>query len=114
MALAKEVYAEAYAYRKEVCQPYAAVIDIDTNLLPAPAQVWQWSSDEFTSALRHDPSLESYNRSFRQLLHVGFKIAARMGRRYLDLLEANERVIAKNVTNNLCARHIRPLFLGTE
>jgi len=113
MALAKEIYAEAYAHREEVCQPYSAVIDIDTNLLPAPAQVWQWSSDEFTSALRHDPSLESYNRSFRQLLHVGFKIAARMGRRYLDLLEANEKVIAKNVTYNLCARHIRPVFLGT-
>ena len=82
-------------------------------LLPAPAQVWQWSSDEFTSALRHDPSLESYKRSFRQLLHVGCKIAATTGRRYLDLLEANERVIAKNVTYNLCARHIRPVFLGT-
>jgi hypothetical protein len=36
-----------------------------------------------------------------------------MGRRYLDLLEANEEVIAKNVTYNLYARHIRPVFLGT-
>jgi hypothetical protein len=35
-----------------------------------------------------------------------------MGRRYLDLLEANEEVIAKNVTHNLYARHIRPVFLG--
>jgi hypothetical protein len=36
-----------------------------------------------------------------------------MGRRYLDLLEANEEVIANNVTYNLYARHIRPVFLGT-
>jgi hypothetical protein len=36
-----------------------------------------------------------------------------MGRRYRDLLEANEEVIAKNVTYNLYARHIRPVFLGT-
>lgn len=112
LAIAKEIYAEAYSHRKELCQPYATVIDIDVHELPAPAEVWQWSSEEFTSALRHDPNADSYNRNLRQLLHVGFKIAARMGRRYLDLLEANEKVIAKNVTYNLYARHIRPVFLG--
>ncbi len=32
--------------------------------------------------------------------------------RYLDLLEANEAVIAKNVTENLFDRHIAPVFLG--
>ena len=30
----------------------------------------------------------------------------------LDLLEANEAVIAKNVTQNLYERHIAPVFLG--
>ena len=35
-----------------------------------------------------------------------------MGPRYLDLLEANEAVIAKNVTENLYNRHIAPVFLG--
>ena len=54
----------------------------------------------------------NYNSSLRQLLHVGFKIAAKMSRRYLDLLEANEAVIAKNVTQNLYHRHIAPVFLG--
>ena len=112
LALAKEIYAEAYSHREELCHPYAPVIDIDAHKLPVPAEVWQWSSQEFTSALRHDPSSDSYNRSLRQLLHVGFKIAARMGRRYLDLLEANEGVVAKNVTYNLYARHIMPVFLG--
>jgi hypothetical protein len=43
---------------------------------------------------------------------VGFKIAAKMGTRYLDLLEANQAVIAKNVTENLFDRHIGPVFLG--
>jgi tagaturonate epimerase len=112
LALAKEIYAEAYAHREELCHPYAAVIDIDIHTLPAPAQVWRWSSEEFTSALRHDPSSGFYNRSFRQLFHVSFKIASRMGRRYLDLLEANEDVISRNVTYNLYTRHIRPVFLG--
>jgi hypothetical protein len=46
------------------------------------------------------------------LLHVGFKVAANMGRKYLSLLEANEAVIAKNVTENLYKRHIAPVFLG--
>lgn len=112
LAVAKEIYTEAYAHREELCQPYATVVDIDTRKLPAPEEVWRWSSEEFTSAVRHSPSSDSYNRSCRQLLHVSFKVAARMGRRYLDLLEANEEMIAKNVTYNLYARHIKPVFLG--
>ncbi len=112
LALAKEIYAEAFAHREELCAPYATVIDINPATLPAPADVARWSSAQFTSALRHDQSSPAYNPSFRQLLHVGFKIAAKMGRRYLDLLEANEPVIAKNVTENLYARHIAPVFLG--
>ena len=71
-----------------------------------------WTSEQYTSALRHVQSNPAYNSSLRQLLHVGFKVAAKMGRRYLDLLEANEAVIAKNVTENLYNRHIAPVFLG--
>lgn len=112
LALAKEIYAEAFAHSAELCAPYATVIDIDPAKLPASAEVARWSSEQFTSALRHDPLSPAYNSSLRQLLHVGFKIAARMGRRYLDLLEANEAVIAKNVTENLYARHIAPVFFG--
>jgi hypothetical protein len=111
LALAKEIYAEAYAHREELCAPYAAVIDIDPAALPAPEAVKEWSSGEFVSALRHDPRSAAYNSSFRQLLHVGFKIAAKMGDRYLRLLSAAENTIAKNVTENLFERHIRPLFL---
>ena len=112
LALAKEIYAEAFAHSAELCAPYATVIDIDPAKLPAPAVVDRWSSEQFTSALRHNQSSPAYNPSLRQLLHVGFKVAAKMGRRYLDLLEANEAVIAKNVTENLYARHIVPVFLG--
>jgi hypothetical protein len=114
LALAKEIYAEAYAHSAELCAPYATVIDIDPAKLPAPAVVDQWSSTQFTAALRHNRRSPAYNPSLRQLLHVGFKVAAKMGSRYLDLLEANETVIAKNVTENLYARHIAPVFLGVE
>lgn len=114
LALAKEIYAEAFAHRDELCAPYATVIDIDPAKLPAPEAVNQWTSGQFTSALRHNPADPAYNPSFRQLLHVGFKIAAKMGRRYLDLLEANEAVVARNVTENLYDRHIAPVFLGKQ
>lgn len=112
LALAKDIYSEAYEHRSELCGPYATVIDIDPAKLPAPTTVAGWNSQQFTSTLRHDPRSPAYNSSFRQLLHVGFKVAAKMGRRYLDLLEANEAVIAKNVTENLFDRHIAPVFLG--
>ena len=112
LALAKDIYAEALAHREELCGPYATVIDIDPNKLPTAAEVRGWTSEQYTSALRHVETDPAYNPSFRQLLHVGFKIAAKMGPRYLDLLEANEAVIAKNVTENLYDRHIAPVFLG--
>ncbi len=113
LALAKEVYIEALAHREELCAPYAAVIDIDPAKLPSAAEMRGWSSEQYTSALRHVEGAAAYNPSLRQLLHVGFKVAAKMGRRYLDLLEANEAVIAKNVTENLYLRHIAPVYLGT-
>jgi hypothetical protein len=110
--LAKEIYVQAYAHREELCGPYAAVIDIDAAKLPAPETVNSWSSEQFMSALRHDPKSPAYNSSIRQLLHVGFKVAAKIGPRYLELLSANEAIIAKNVTENLHERHIQPLFIG--
>jgi hypothetical protein len=111
LALAKEVYAESYAHREELCQPYAAVIDIDYSKLPPPPEVAQWSGEDFTSALRHDLACPRFDRNVRQLLHVGFKIAAKMGNRYLMILEQSEESVARNVTHNLFARHLKPLFI---
>jgi hypothetical protein len=94
-----------------LCQPYAAVIDISYAKLPSPDEVLGWSSSQYTSALRHDRSNPEFNADVRQLLHVGFKVAARMGDRYLKMLEQCEESISRNVTGNLYDRHIRPLFL---
>jgi tagaturonate epimerase len=112
LEIAKEVYAEAFAHAEELCKPYATVIDIDYAKLPSVEEVNGWTSEQYTSALRHDQSNAAYNPSFRQLLHVGFKVAAKMGEKYLNALEANEEVVAKNVTGNLFERHIKPVFLG--
>ena len=110
--LAKEIYAEAFAHADELCAPYATVIDIDRAKLPEPEAVNGWTGEQYVRALRHDDTDPDYNANLRQLLHVGFKVAAKMGARYTDALEANEAVIARNVTANLFERHIRPLFLG--
>ena len=112
LKIAKEVYAEAFAHAEELCAPYATVIDIDPNKLPAPAVVNGWTSEQYVSALRHDQKNSAYNPSLRQLLHVGFKVAAKLGDRYLKALEANEEVVGRNVTENLYTRHIKPIFLG--
>lgn len=112
LELAKEVYAHAYEKREALCAPYAAVIDIDLAKLPSPAEVQGWSSEQFVAALRHDQSSPAFNPSLRQLIHVGYKVAAQMGERYLKLLETYEEVVGRNVTENLYERHLKPLFLG--
>lgn len=111
LALAKEIYSEALNHVDDLCAPYAAVIDIDRKKLPPKGTVDGWSAKEFVSALRHDQDNSAFNPHVRQLLHVGYKVAARMGPRYLDALKAHEATVAKNVTENLYQRHIKPLFV---
>jgi len=111
LALAKEIYGKAVSRIDELCAPYATVIDIDRDKLPAPEIVDRWDEEAFASALRHDQSCDKYDLNFRQLLHVAYKIPAEMGLRYMDALEKYEDIIAQNVTENLYDRHIRPLFI---
>jgi hypothetical protein len=112
LALAKEIYAYALAHVDELCAPYASVIDIDRAKLPTVEAVNGWTGAQFANALRHISGHAEFNPHLRQLLHVSFKVAAQAGARYTGLLKANETVVAKNVTENLFDRHIKPLFIG--
>ena len=112
LEIAKEIYAYSIGHVDEFCAPYASVIDIDKSRLPSAEEVNEWTSDQFVSALRHDPKNQQFNASLRQLLHVSFKVAAKFGDRYLNALKKHEAIIAKNVTGNLFERHMRPLLLG--
>jgi len=112
LALAKEIYAGALEHAEELCAPYTAVIDIDFKKLPSITTVNGWSAKQFTAALRHDQNNPAFNPHLRQLIHVGYKIAARMGDRYLDALEKHEDAVARNVTDNLYERHLKPLLAG--
>jgi hypothetical protein len=114
LAIAKDIYQGAFEHSVELCAPYASVIDIDVAKLPSPAEVRTWSSDQYTSALRHDQSNPAFNPHLRQLLHVGYKIAVSMGERFTQLLEACEETISRNVTANLYERHIQPIFLEPQ
>ncbi|HLK68790.1 MAG TPA: tagaturonate epimerase family protein [Bryobacteraceae bacterium] len=111
LAMAKEVYASALDHLDDLCAPYAAVIDIDPAKLPSAKEVQGWTAEQYSGALRHDQKNPLFNPHLRQLLHVGYKIAASMGQRYTDMLEACEESISRNVTGNLYDRHIEPLFL---
>lgn len=111
LEIAKEMYVEAYEHIDELCVPYATVIEIDRSKLPAPQTVKGWTLEQFAAALHHDSNCEFYNSDLRQLLHVSFKIAAKMGARFTDAVRRNEQLIGREVTNNLFERHIRPVFV---
>lgn len=110
LEIAKEIYASAYAQQEKLCAPYASVIDIDPARLPDPAEVAHWSAEQFVAALRHDPTCSEFNADLRQLIHVGYKVAAQMGERYTDALQDGREAISRNVTENLYLRHMKPLF----
>jgi hypothetical protein len=112
LALAKTIYAKALAKKDDLCAPYAAVIDIDSAKLPSAETVNGWSSEQFVAALRHDQSNPAFNPSLRQLVHVGFKVAAQLGDQYLSMLKKCEAAVSRNVTTNLYDRHLKPLFVG--
>lgn len=110
LVIAKEIYAGSYARFDELTAPYATVIDIARDHLPPLADVATWTSEQYVAALRHDPTCSGYNQHFRQLIHVGFKVAAELGSRYTDALKANDEIVGANVTTNLLERHIKPIF----
>ncbi len=110
LSLAKSIYSKAYERRAELCAPYSTVIDIHENLLPLPAEVEAWNGKQFADTLRHIPGHPLYNPSFRQLIHVGYKIAAEYSNVYISLINRNAITVGDQVTENIYERHIKRLF----
>jgi hypothetical protein len=111
LAMAKEIYEHALEKRDALCAPYAAVIDVSPARLPSAEVVNRWTAEEFVASLRHNPHEKRFNADLRQLIHVGYKIAAQMGDRYLNMLDTCAESISRNVTENLYDRHLKPLFV---
>ncbi len=110
IACAKEVYKGGYARFDELCAPYATVIDIDRSKLPTPEEVDSWDGQKLANTLRHIPGHPEYNPNFRQLVHVGYKVAAELGDRYTDALKRNKAVCAEQIVANIYERHILRMF----
>lgn len=110
LALAKRIYRSALERMDELTVPYASVIDVDRSALPTPETVDAWDADTFARTLRHDQSEKLYNPSFRQLMHVSFKVAAELSGEYRGALEKHIDVIGREIEANICDRHVRRLF----
>ena len=108
--VAKEIYTKALGRKEELCAPYADVIDIDDQRLPSALEVAAWSSTKFADTLRHIPGHPDYNPHFRQLIHVGYKVAAEMEDRYTNLLKQHKDIIGQCVEENIYDRHLKRLF----
>ena len=110
LSLAKEIYKQALQRKQELCGPYADVIDINDEQLPANKEVAQWSGEKFANTLRHIPGHPDYNQHFRQLIHVGYKVAAEMGDAFTGLLKKNKEIVGQCVEENIYERHLKRLF----
>ncbi len=110
LQIVKDIYSTALQRYNELCKPYQSVIDIETEKLPPAKEVQKWSGQKLAETLRHDSSNPDYNLHFRQLMHISYKIAAEMGKKFTNALLENEPAIAKNVTKNIYKRHILPIF----
>ena len=111
LEVAKGIYAAAFERHGELSRPYATVIDIKLDQLPLPEVVAGWDGGAFAAAIAHRQTDPRFNPSLRQLLHVSFKVAAEMGRAYLDAVDSAQATVSGCVTNNLFERHLKPLFL---
>ena len=67
-------------------------------------------ADEAVKALRHDEAEPLYNPSFRQLIHVSFKVAAELKDEFLPALVRSADVIGAEIGANIGARHVARLF----
>ena len=110
LELAKKIYVNALGRMEELTVPYATVIDVDVDKLPSPEEVAKWDAETYARTMRHNQEDPLYNPSFRQLIHVSYKIAAELGDEFLPALEKHTDVIGEQITANLCERHIKRLF----
>lgn len=110
LSIVHEVYRLTYERYDEMCAPYASVIDINQSLLPSPAAFASLSGADVVACLEHDQSCSAYNPNVRQLMHVGYKVAAEMGARFSDALQQHAPIIAGHVTRNIYERHLTKIF----
>ncbi|MGM0377958.1 MAG: tagaturonate epimerase family protein, partial [Bacteroidota bacterium] len=111
LAFVKDLYSRALTNVSQLCAPYADVIDIDESKLPSAMEVKGWTGEEFANALRHIPDNPQYNPHLRQLVHVGYKLAAEHIDQFNALLKKHVDVVGQCVFENLYDRHVKRLLI---
>ena len=111
LELMKEIYIEALHRFEELTSPYLTVLNINKENLPDSDKVRSWSGKLFAESIRHDQQNPLYNSDFRQLMHTAYKIAAKHGERFTDLLDEHEVLVGEHVFQNIYKRHLTPLFI---
>jgi hypothetical protein len=112
--MAREIYCQSFLRFDELSAPYASVLHIDRTMLPEIGEVRSWQGAGFSEALTNNPRCANYNPNMRQLMHVGYKVAAEMGGVFHSMLDKHAGIIGERVKYNLLERHLKPLFLGIK
>ena len=89
----------------------SGIFGIKADKLPTPESITKWTSEEYAQTLQHEQSNPKYNPSFRQLIHVAYKVAYEYGDVYTNALKANKVIIGKCVAGNIYDRHIKRMFV---
>ena len=108
--LVKAIYSGAVGRFDELCGPYATVIEIDKEKLPSSKVVEQWTGEKLANTLRHIPGHADYNPHFRQLIHIGYKVAAEYGNEFTGALKMHRGIVGQQVFENIYGRHIMKMF----
>jgi len=110
LKLVKEIYAESLTDIDGLAAPYADVIDINKEELPTAEVTNSWSGQDFVDALLHIPNSEKFNPNMRQLIHVGYKLAADRIEEFNKQIIENKDVVGQCVYENIYDRHLKRLF----
>lgn len=114
LKLVKLFYNESLSRIDELCAPYAQVIDINIEKLPSINNVKKWSGDKFVNTLRHIQDNSDYNPNFRQLIHVGYKVAVEHSEEFNLYLTKYSDIVGQQVYENIYNRHLCKLFNKNE
>jgi hypothetical protein len=106
----KALYAESLERIDELTKPYADVLDISVKALPAAEELGSWDAQKLVHTIEHNPGHKDYNKDVRQLLHVGYKIAAEQRELFDQLRKENISMLERRVTENIYQKHILRLF----
>jgi hypothetical protein len=110
LAFARDIACESLERFDELTSAYQHVLNIDRNQLPTIEDLQGWNETEFFESLYHDPAVNAYNPSFRQLIHTAYKLAAARKEAFIHLIQRNAVSVGKGVKRNILERHLIPLF----